>query len=118
MQVLVALGLLFLPVFATCYVNEPDCRRASYIQMGGSFIGYLLLVGMILLGTAVVITHLGLFPNLSGRQNRRILWLAVAGSFITLIVGAWSIGLAFLPGGLLLLLATFANRKTNQIYKS
>jgi hypothetical protein len=113
-QVAAALGLLFLPVFATCYENEPDCRRESYIQMGGSVLGYILLGGIILLGIAVVITNVeeGESQNLDKRQSYRLLWLAAVWSLVTVVLGAWSIGLAFAPSAALLLLAALDRRKS------
>ena len=105
-QLLVALGVLFLPVFATCYVNEPDCRRETYIQMGGSIIGYIMLISMFLMGILVMVNSLQPDRPL----DRRLLWVAAVSSFMVVILGAWSIGLAFLPGGALLLIAARSSR--------
>ena len=113
-QIVAPLAMLVLPVFATCIGG--DCYRQSYVQMGGSLIGYALLFGTMLLGLAVVITNLNIAPyqNVDKRLKRRVLWAAVVGSVIACIVGAWSIGFAFAPGGLILFTALyFGSRKTN-----
>ena len=113
-QIFAPLAMLVLPVFATCMGG--DCYRQSYIQMGGSLIGYALLFGTMLLGLAVVITNLNIdpFQNVDKRLKRRLLWAAVAGSVIALIVGAWSIGFAFVPGGFILFTALyFDSRKAH-----
>lgn len=107
-QLFVALGMLFLPVFATCYMNEPNCLRQSYVQMGGSIIGYIILVGMIVVGTLVAVNSLQ--PDRV--PTRRLLWVATVSSFIAVILGAWSIGLAFLPGAALFLIVTLASPQT------
>src|SRR6185503_20335059 len=113
-QILAPLAMLVLPVFATCIGG--DCYRQSYVQLGGSLIGYVLLFGTMLLGLAVVITNLNIAPyqNVDKRLKRRVLWAAVAGSVIACIVGAWSIGLAFVPGGFICFTALyFGGRKTS-----
>lgn len=115
---LVSLGTLFLPVFATCYVNEPECRRASYIQQGGTVIGYALLGGMAILGAAVALTEMGLPLNIRAEQKRKLLWLAVVASGVTVVLGAWSIGFAFAPGGILLLIAALKARKAHSDNKN
>ncbi len=58
-------------------------------------------IAIMLLGVAVVITNLNIAPfqNVDKQRKRRVLWAAVVGSVIACIVGAWSIGLAFVPGG-------------------
>ena len=105
-QVIVAFVILFLPVFVTCYLNESDCRRQSYIQLGGSILGYVMFIAMIVVGILVIVTHI----NPTSRPRGRILWLAAASSFVVVILGAWSIGVAFALGGALLLIAALASR--------
>jgi hypothetical protein len=103
---LAAGGMLFLPVFATCYAVD-TCIRESYVQMGGSPLGYGLIIGVVISNLAVigsVITH-------NRQLLGRVIWLAVIASFTLVILGAWSIGLAFLPGGVLLLLAGLSYRR-------
>jgi hypothetical protein len=113
-QIVAPLAMLVLPVFASCLGDT--CYRQSYIQMGGSPLGYAILLGTILLGLAVVMTNLNIAPyqNVDKRLKRRVLWAAVMGSLIAFIVGAWSIGFAFVPGGFILFTALyFDSRKTN-----
>src|SRR5829696_8215557 len=105
MQVIVALAILFLPVFVTCYLNESECRRQSYIQLGGSILGYVMFAAMIVVGIVVIITHM----NPTTPPRGRILWLAAVSSFVVVILGAWSIGVTFALGGALLLIAALAN---------
>ena len=38
-------------------------------------------------------------------QGHRLRWIAVAATVCFAVIGAWSIGLLFVPGGLLLLLS-------------
>ncbi|MEO8607968.1 MAG: hypothetical protein ABI690_08810 [Chloroflexota bacterium] len=113
-QITAPLAMLFLPVFATCIGGE--CYRQSYIQMSGSLIGYALLFGNVLLGLVVVITNLNITPfqKVDKHLKRSVLWVAVAGSVIALILGAWSIGFAFVPGGFILFTAVyFGGRSAN-----
>jgi hypothetical protein len=109
-QVLVAVGMLFLPVFATCYAVDSPCVRQSYVQMGGSPLGYSLIL-------AVILTHIAVIAGVFTKNTAlvgRVIWLAVLASFALVILGAWSIGLAFLPGGALLLIAALAYRRQIQ----
>src|SRR5690348_5048633 len=89
-QIIAPLAMLVLPVFASCLGD--NCYRQSYVQMGGSLIGYALLFGTMLMGLAVVITNLNIAPfqNMDKPLKRRVLWAAVVGSLIAFIVGAWS----------------------------
>lgn len=78
------------------------CQRQWYIQQGGSVIGFAFLILMIVAGVlALVSTRI---ENVSNADRLR--WIAV--SFA--IVGAWSIGLIFVPGALLLLLFVLFSR--------
>lgn len=104
-QVVVASGLLFLPVFATCYGDS--CVRQSYIQLGGSLMGTALLALMLATGLLVVA---GNFQQDHVRQ-RQMIWFAAISSFVTAVIGAWSIGFAFLPGGILLVSAAIFGRR-------
>lgn len=110
MQALVAAGILFLPVFATCYQNEAACHYQSYVQMGGGPLGYALLISM--LGTGLLVSVYSV--SRADAPPSRALWLAVILSFVTVTLGSWSIGLAFLPGAALLLIAVLAARRQPQ----
>lgn len=95
--------LLFLPVFATCFQQgqEVVCSHQSYIQQGGNFLGFGLLLLMIVAGLIAIISI-----QIKDRvQARRLRWIAVAATLCFAVIGAWSMGLPFIPGGLLLLLS-------------
>ena len=103
MQIALSLSVLFLPVFASCIDRgqEMVCQRQFYIQQGGSVLGYAFLLLMIVAGVlALVSTRI---ENVS--QARRLRWIAVLLSASFAVAGAWSIGLIFVPGGIVLLLA-------------
>src|SRR5690606_10675859 len=107
MQTLVALSILFLPVFVTCYLNESTCRYQSYIQLGGNFLGYTLLTLMLLLGLLVI----GISFSRNLTLQHLVFWIAAISSFVTVIVGSWSFGFTFLPGGVLLLITAIYSGK-------
>lgn len=103
MQIILAAILLFLPVFSICFPQGQAtvCERQTYLQQGGSMLGLGLLALMIVAGT------LGLtstrVANLT--LTRRYRWIATLLTVSFVILGAWSIGLGFVPGGILLLLS-------------
>ncbi len=108
MQIVLAGGLLFLPVFSACLPQgqEMVCQRQSYIQQGGNPLGFGFLLLMIVAGVlALVSTRI---ENVS--HARRLRWIAVLLSVSFAIAGAWSIGLIFIPGALLLLLSALFSR--------
>ena len=87
------------------------CTRESYIQMGGSVIGYGFLMAMIGIGIgAVVSTKL---DNPSPVCAYRWTALLITTAFV--VIGGWSIGLLFLPGGLLMLLPALACRHLSPV---
>lgn len=107
-QIALSLSLLFLPVFATCLSRGQEwvCQRQSYLQQGGNALGFAFLVLMIVVGgLALVSTRIE-----NGSQARRLRWIAVLLSVSFAIVGAWSIGLIFVPGALLLMPSTLFSR--------
>jgi len=107
-QIVLAAGILFLPVFATCIGQDQTmvCQRQSYIQQGGSLLGYAFLVATIVAGVlALISTRIE-----NGSQARRLRWFAVLLTAGFAVVGAWSIGLIFVPGALLLLLSALFGR--------
>ena len=109
LQIVLSLCVLFLPVFATCgpQGEATICKRESYIQMGGSTVGYGFLVLMIAVGVmAIISTRID-----NATQACRLRWLGVLASASFVIIGAWSIGLLFLPGTLCLLVAALACRR-------
>lgn len=96
-------GLMFLQVFAICFWQgqEVVCMHQSYIQQGGNLLGLGLLSLMIVAGVIAIIS-----TQIKDRvQARRLRWIAVAATVCFAVIGAWSIGLLFVPGGLLLLLS-------------
>ncbi len=109
MQIVLAVSLLFLPVFSTCIPQgqEMVCQRQPYIQQGGSVLGFAFLVAMIVAGAlALVSTRI---ENVS--QARRLRWIAVLLSASFAVAGAWSIGLIFVLGAVFLLAAALACRQ-------
>lgn len=109
-QIALSLCVLFLPVFATCgpQGQATICERESYIQMGGSVVGYGFLVLMIAVCVmAIVSTRIGNPVHVC-----QLRWLGVLASVSFVIIGGWSIGLLFLPSGLFLLLAALACRQS------
>ena len=107
-QVLVALGLLVLPVFITCvYFNgDPSCYRQSYLEQDGSPVGYTILALGVLAGSVAILS----------RRERDALkaalsrWLAAAIGIIIVAIGIWSIGIVFLPGTLTILTSAFLTK--------
>lgn len=96
-------SLLFLPVFAICFRRgqEVVCSHHSYIQQGGNVLGLGLLLLMVVAGVIAIIS-----TRIKDRvQARRLRWMAIAATVCFAVIGAWSIGLLFVPGGLLLLLS-------------
>jgi len=108
LQMVLAASVLFLPLFAACIDRGHGmvCQRQSYIQQGGSVLGFFFLFVMIVAGVlAILSTRID-----SVLQARRLRWIAVLLSVSFAIVGAWSIGLIFAPGALLLLLSALFSR--------
>lgn len=110
LQIVMSLSVLFLPIFGgTCrwQGQAMTCRQASYIEMGGNALGYGFLFLMIAVGVSAI---------LSTRIDNPayicwIRWFGVLSSVSFVVIGAWSIGLLFLPGALFLLIAALACRK-------
>ncbi len=103
LHIALAGGLMFLPVFAICFRQgqEVVCTRQSYIQQGGNVLGLGLLLLMIVAGVIAIIS-----TRIKDRiQARCLCWIAVAATICFAVIGAWSIGLLFVPSGLLLLLS-------------
>ena len=96
-------GLVFLPVFAICFRQgqEVVCTHQSYIQQGGNVLGLGLLLLMIVAGVIAIIST----RSKDRAQARRLRWIAIAATVCFAVIGAWSVGLLFVPGGLLLLLS-------------
>src|SRR5262249_1806973 len=105
-QALLAFSLLFLPVFATCIENQP-CYRQSYIQLGGSWVGYTAFSLMMVLRVLVVISHIR--PTFPYRKPIR--WIAALSSWVVVILTAWGLGFTFFPGALMLSLAALSRHK-------
>lgn len=107
-QALVALGLLFLPVFTTCiYVDGAlECHSQSYLQQGGSLVGYLILILAILAGAVAALSSRD--PNVFKAVLSR--WLSASAGVIVVAVGIWSIGIVFVPGTLAILLSALLTR--------
>lgn len=107
LQAALAFSFAFLPVFTTCMgsANAPlDCRRITYGEQGGTSAGYAVFLVMIVVGIGLVVsTRLA--------DSCRFRWLALAVMAAIIVLGAWGVGLLFLPGGLLLLLAALACRQ-------
>lgn len=97
----ISLSVLFLPVIPT------SSERASYIQMGGNVLGYGFLCLMVAVGIMAFISTRIDNPV----QVCRLRWLGVIASATFVVIGAWSIGLLFLPGTLCLLVAALACRQ-------
>ena len=101
-QALVAFSILFLPVFAKCVWqgNNLVCHRETYSQQGGNALGYTLLVWIIVVSGLAVISSRDTNPG-QAFLNR---WVAALSSIVVAMITGWSIGIAFVPGALLLLL--------------
>ena len=102
-QALAAISILFLPVLVTCVPQSSDrvCRGESYLQSGGNALGYTFLTLMIVVGVLAVASSRD--PNPGRAFVSR--WLAVLVSAIVAVIAGWGFGLAFAPGGVLMLLA-------------
>jgi hypothetical protein len=103
LHIALAGGLMFLPVFAICFRQgqEVICTHQSYVQQGGNVLGLGLLLLMIVDGVIAIIS-----TRIKERAQARLLrWIAVAATVCFAVTGAWSIGLLFVPAGLLLLLS-------------
>lgn len=97
-----AFTVLFLPFFTTCLQTQNGliCTYESYVEMGGNALGYTVLLLFFALGTgAIVSTWAGNATFICG-----IRWLTVLTTLAFAVIGSWSIGLVFLPAGLLMLL--------------
>lgn len=108
-QIAVAAVILFLPVLQICLQQggEMICQGQSYLQQGGNPIGYVFFVLMIVAGVLAVVS-----TRIEGRAiAQRLRWLAFLLSISFVIVGAWGVGLAFAPGGLLILLSILVSRE-------
>jgi hypothetical protein len=105
MQAAFALAVLVLPLMpmncVTTLRQETICPRVSYIEMGGSLIGYAFLIAMIAIGVGSVVLLRVRNPTVTCAFR----WLAVLASVGFVVVGSWSIGFLFLPGGVLMLIA-------------
>lgn len=101
LQSSISLSVLFLPIIPI------SNGRASYIQMGGNVLGYGFLLLMIAVGVmAFISTRID-----NPAQVCRLRWLSVLSSASFVVIGAWGIGLLFLPGTLCLLIAALACRQ-------
>ena len=107
-QLVLAFGLLFLPIFGTCMQNEAACRYQNYIQMGGSALGYLFFGAMILLGGVIIIAS----RSATQSHVHSLLLVGIGACLVVAMVAAWSFGLAFAPIALILLLADRALQTT------
>lgn len=107
LQLSMALVVLGAPLFSTCAIDQGEmvCTRQSYIQMGGNLLGYAFLAAMIAIGVIAVVTR-------DWHQTRFLQvfrWVAAIVSFTFGVLGAWSIGALFLPGGVLMLFAALSS---------
>lgn len=109
-QSLLAIGVLFLPIFATCIQqhNTLVCRRESYIQQGGNLVGYGFLFLMLGIGISAIIST----KIQKSSQVCIFRWLAVLLTASFVVIGVWSIGLLFVPGGVLMLIAALSCRQS------
>lgn len=103
MQAVCALAILFLPIMpAPCTatgMGEAICPRLPYLQMEGSFVGYGYLLLMIGIGIGAVVLASDRFTEYACVFR----WLSVLLSISVVVLGAWSVGFLFLPGGVLML---------------
>ena len=101
-QVVLAFSVLFLPFFGKCIETSSGltCQYESYTEMGGTALGYTFLRLFFALGIGALVS------TWSGHTLFicAVRWLTVLTSAIFAVIGAWSIGFVFLPGGLLMLL--------------
>jgi len=104
-QLLSALSLLFLPVIVTCD-SDNVCSGESYLQQGGTTLGYIFLIGMAGIGVLAILSS-------QDRNDRRAFlsrWLFVAAGAVVVVVAGFGFGLVFAPGTLILLLAALLTR--------
>jgi hypothetical protein len=107
-QMLAAASILFLPVLGDCWTQSGEmiCGRRSYLQIGGNTLGYGLLLLMIAAGMIAI-------GSTRDSNRKRVLlsrWLPALISLIVMVITAWGFGLAFAPGGVLLLAASLWTR--------
>jgi Gpi18-like mannosyltransferase len=102
--------MLFLPIFTVCQMNEATCYRQTYAEQGGSFLGYALFLLMIGIGALVIIA----VTRDELPHKSLLLWLAMGIGWIALVLSVWGLGISFLPGAVLLLLAALAARQSTQ----
>jgi len=81
--------------------GELTCSRLSYIQMGGNGFGYSILIAMIGLGVLAV----GSAQDSNFKRILFVRWGAALFSIAIVIVTGFSIGIAFAPGTVLLLIS-------------
>jgi hypothetical protein len=102
-HIVMATSLLFLPVLITCRLGDQSegCYSQSYIQQGGNFLGYTLLVVMILAGIVAI------YSNSDSNSTRAYVsrWLVVFVSALVFVIAGSGFGIIFLPGALLILAA-------------
>jgi hypothetical protein len=113
LQIGMSLSVLFLPIVGgTCTWQGQvmSCRQESYIEMGGNVLGYGFLFLMIAVGVMAIVSTRIDNPTWSCRFR----WLGVLASVSFVVIGAWSIGLLFLPGAVFLLVAALACRQQIQ----
>lgn len=108
-QISLALGLLILPVFSSCMPQgqEMVCERLTYLQQGGNVLG----VAFLLMMVAAGILGIASTRTADSTQARRFRWIAVILTASFAVIGAWSFGLFFAPGGILLLLSAVLLRR-------
>ncbi len=103
-QIAAALAILFLPVLGNCSMQEGGeliCTRLSYIQMGGNGFGYSILIAMIGIGILAV----GSTQDTNRKRKLLVRWGGTLFSSAVVIVAGFSIGIAFAPGAVLLLVS-------------
>jgi hypothetical protein len=104
-QIIVAVGIIFLPIIALC--GTDGCRYTSllsYARLDMPTAGHLLLLLEIALASVPAITIISSIRQRDIRAVRRRCWLGVLSSLIV-VYASWIFGLYFLPGGLLMLIA-------------
>jgi hypothetical protein len=104
LHIAAAIAILFFPVLVTCQFGDQGekCYGQSYIQIGGNILGYALLLLMILAGAAAM------YSSYDSNQRRAYFsrWLVVVVGAIIIYVTGFSFGIIFIPGAVLILLAT------------
>lgn len=100
-HVIAALATAFLPLIETCV--GPNCSRYPYWRIGDAT-SFAILALLVILGIMAIAANR---IRTSERNTIRLsLGLLSITSFIIVYLTAWSIGLALIPGTLLLLIAT------------